>query len=97
MAITPDKKDNLELEIGYVAAAHGLRGELYIRLHHPTSDSLDFVDSLTFQTRSGDRHEHIILDVRPLKKGFGVIVKGVMNRTAAFRRRLATGNILPTP
>jgi 16S rRNA processing protein RimM len=71
------------LELGYVARAHGLRGEVAIRTFDPASEALDVVERLLLRTRSGEEREVYLEAVRPTPKENIVVLEGVESRTAA--------------
>jgi 16S rRNA processing protein RimM len=48
-----DELRRSHLEVGVVGRAHGIRGEVKIRLHNPTSDALTQVKSVLLVTPSG--------------------------------------------
>lgn len=49
------------LELGYVARAHSLTGEVGVRTFDPGSDTLDSVERVLVRTRSGEER---VLKVR---------------------------------
>ncbi len=71
------------LELGYVARAHGLSGEVGLRTFNPGSDTLDIVERVLVRTRSGEERELRIESVRPTPKENLVGFKGVASREAA--------------
>ena len=71
------------LELGYVARAHGLRGEVAIRTFDPASEALDVVERVLLHTRSGEEREVYLEAVRPTPKENIVVIEGVESRTAA--------------
>jgi 16S rRNA processing protein RimM len=71
-------------EIGYVAGAHGLTGELICAHHHPTSDCLLRLDTLVLVDKSGRSVSHEVQRVRPLARGYGVQLAAVHDRTGAL-------------
>lgn len=66
------------VEIGVVARAHGVRGELRIALHNPQSTALDSAQVLFL----GER-EHAIESVRPVQGAYLVCLSGIDDRDAA--------------
>lgn len=72
----PDTADRIE--IGIVARAHGIRGELRVHLHNPASTALDGAEVLLV----GDR-EYEIERARPVAGAYLVALAGVVDRTAA--------------
>lgn len=71
------------LEFGYVARAHGLRGEVAIRTFDPASETLDVVERVRVRTRSGEERDLRIQSVRPTPKENLVRFQGVETRDAA--------------
>lgn len=71
------------LEMGYVARAHGLKGEVAIRTFDPGSETLDVVERLLLRTRSGEEREVWLEAVRPTPKENIVVLEGVETREAA--------------
>jgi 16S rRNA processing protein RimM len=57
------------LELGYVRAAHGLKGEVAVRTHDPASQVLDEVERVWAKERSGVERELTIEGVRDAPKG----------------------------
>ncbi len=66
------------VEIGYVARAHGIRGEIAAMPHDPASTSLADVPAVWIR---GRRHE--VLAARDTPKGFLLALDGVPDRNAA--------------
>jgi 16S rRNA processing protein RimM len=71
------------LELGYVARAHGIRGELAIRTFDAASEALDVVERLSVRTRAGEERVLHIEAVRPTPKENIVCLEGVDSREAA--------------
>jgi 16S rRNA processing protein RimM len=71
------------LELGYVARAHGLRGEVAVRTFDPESETLDFVERVLVRTRSGEEHVLRIESLRPTPKEILVVFEKVEGRTQA--------------
>jgi 16S rRNA processing protein RimM len=71
------------LELGYVARAHGLRGEVAIRAFDPGSETLEAVERVRVRTRAGEERELRIESVRPTPKEGLVAFEGVETREAA--------------
>lgn len=57
------------LQLGYVARAHGLNGEVAIRTFDPASEALFEVERVVVQPRSGNEQELTIVEVRSGPKG----------------------------
>ncbi len=68
------------VEIGVIARAHGVRGELRVHLHNPESTALSAADSIYI----GDQR-HPLETVRAVNKAFLIRVEGLNDRTAAER------------
>jgi 16S rRNA processing protein RimM len=71
------------LELGYVARAHGLRGEVAVRPFDPGSETLDTVQRVRVRTRVGEEREMRIESLRPTPKEDIVVFEGVETREAA--------------
>ncbi len=71
------------LEFGYVARAHGIRGEIAIRAFDPGSETLDAVERVRVRTRSGEERELRIESLRPTPKEDILAFEGVETREAA--------------
>jgi 16S rRNA processing protein RimM len=71
------------LELGYVARAHGLRGEVAIRTFDPASETLDIVERVLLRTRSGEERVLRIEDVRPTPKENLVVFEEIVGRYEA--------------
>ncbi|XXF81147.1 ribosome maturation factor RimM [Myxococcaceae bacterium GXIMD 01537] len=72
------------LELGYVARAHGLHGEVAVRSFDPASETLDAVERVLVRPRSGgEARELRIESVRPTPKESLVGFVGVDSRSAA--------------
>jgi 16S rRNA processing protein RimM len=66
------------VEIGYVARAHGIRGEIAAVPHDPESTSLGDLPALWIR---GQRYE--VLEARDTPKGFLIALSGIDDRNAA--------------
>ena len=71
------------LEMGYVARAHGLKGEVAVRPFDPASESLDYVERVLVRTRAGQERLLRIESVRPTPKETLVVFEGVERREDA--------------
>jgi 16S rRNA processing protein RimM len=71
------------LEFGYVARAHGIRGEIAIRAFDPGSETLDAVERVRVRTRAGEERELRLESVRPTPKEDIIAFEGVETREAA--------------
>jgi 16S rRNA processing protein RimM len=72
------------LEFGYVARAHGLKGEVAVHTHDPASEVFSQVDRVVCRPRSGGEKTLEIDDAREGPKGdVLVFFKGVRTREAA--------------
>ena len=71
------------LELGYVARAHGLKGEVAIRAFDPASETLDVVERVLVRPRTGAERLLRIESVRPTPKETLVVFAGVEGRSAA--------------
>nr|WP_242593584.1 ribosome maturation factor RimM [Corallococcus exiguus] len=71
------------MELGYVARAHGLRGEVAVRSFDPASETLGTVERVRLRLRSGEEREYALENFRPANKEDLVFFEGVESRTAA--------------
>ncbi len=72
------------LELGYVARAHGLRGELGVRTLDPASETLFEVERIFLRRRGGtDEEPHIIRDARATPQGVLLLLEDVKSRNDA--------------
>ena len=72
------------LEIGSVCRPHGLRGELRVKLHDPSSDALDVVEHLWTEKDREKPQQWRVKWCRGEANGFYVVaVDGIADRTAA--------------
>ncbi len=66
------------VEIGGIARAHGIRGEVVIVTHDPDSETLGTVDTIYI-----DGAPHAITSARDTQRGWLVQLAGITTRTAA--------------
>lgn len=89
------------VEIGKVARAHGLRGEVRIQLHWEGSDTLDRVSSLVLERRGKEKREYRVRSRRRANRAYLVLLEGVEDRDGAEALRGATVSVprsaLPPP
>ncbi|MDY7231591.1 ribosome maturation factor RimM [Hyalangium rubrum] len=71
------------LELGYVARAHGIRGEVAVRPFDPGSETLDAVERVRVRTKSGEERDLKIESVRPTPKEDIIAFEGVKGREAS--------------
>jgi 16S rRNA processing protein RimM len=71
------------LELGYIARAHSLKGEVGLRTFDPGSQTLDSVERVLVRTRSGEERVLKVEGVRPTPKENLVSFEGVDSREAA--------------
>ena len=71
------------LEIGYIARAHALTGELGLRTYDPASTVMDVVDRLLLRLKAGGEQIFVVTSVRETPKEVLVCLEGVNSRTAA--------------
>lgn len=70
------------LEIGGIARAHGIKGEVVVHTHDPDSEILGELESIYV-----GGVEKKILEARPSEKGWLVLLEGVATRTDAEHLR----------
>lgn len=72
--------------VGWVQSAHGLKGELYVRLNAGEADWLDVAEEI-FLLAPGARAEELkgfeIVQLKPHKEGLIARLKGIDNRNAS--------------
>jgi 16S rRNA processing protein RimM len=71
------------LELGYVARAHGIRGEVAVRPFDPGSETLGSVERVRVRTRAGEERELRIESLRPTPKEDIIAFEGVETREDA--------------
>ncbi len=71
------------LELGYVARAHSLKGEVAVRTFDPGSETLDYVERVLVRLRSGEERVLKVEGVRPTPKENLVSFEGVDSREDA--------------
>jgi 16S rRNA processing protein RimM len=71
-------RGDARVEIGVVARAHGIRGEVAVVTHDPDSRTLATVSEVFI-----DNKPHAVEDARPTPKGWLVALAGVTTRDAA--------------
>lgn len=73
------------LQVGYVARAHGLAGEVGVRTFDPASEVLFDVDRVLLRSKEGGEHELAIDSIRSSNKEILLGFEGVEDRTSAER------------
>lgn len=68
------------LEVGYVARAHGLKGEVAVRTFDPASEVFDQVERVLVRPRQGPERTLVVEDVRVTPKELLVVFRGVRGR-----------------
>ena len=71
------------LEVGYIARAHGMIGEVVVKTFDPASEVLMSVDRLWVRAKDGTTREMEIKDVGQQNKDLRVSFKGVHKRDVA--------------
>jgi 16S rRNA processing protein RimM len=66
------------IEVGFVARAHGVRGELRVVLHNPDSSALDAAETVYL---AGERR--VLIAARPVQGAVLVTLEGIGDRDAA--------------
>lgn len=69
------------LQLGYIAKAHGTRGEVLVRTFDPASEALFEVDRIWVRRRDGTEAEMVIDDVRETSKDVLLTLEGVRSRS----------------
>jgi 16S rRNA processing protein RimM len=75
--------DHEPVEIGVVTGAHGLGGDVVVRLHNPASDLLDPGMTIHLRDAKGVLTAVRVSALRPAAKGLRLHIEGVDDRTAA--------------
>jgi 16S rRNA processing protein RimM len=81
------------MRIGYVVRAHGLRGELEMRLDWSDSRALSQAREIILTSREGVAAPHVVQHARKTSKGFVVQLRGVQDRNAAEAQLGATVSV----
>lgn len=82
------------MEVGFVARAHGIHGELRIGLHYKESDAIEQVKELWLRAREqSTSRSHPIQALRRVTSAYLVRLEGVPNRTEAERLKGATVSV----
>jgi 16S rRNA processing protein RimM len=77
--------------VGYVQSAHGIRGELSLRLFAAQADWLGDAEELSLLARGSERLNHFnIIKVRPHKEGLIALLAGISSRNDAEALKGAT-------
>jgi 16S rRNA processing protein RimM len=71
------------LEVGYVARAHGIQGEVAIRTFDPDSHVLESVSRLLLALRSGEEREVSVESARRASDTTLLVLSGVSSRAEA--------------
>lgn len=82
------------LRIGRVRRAHGLTGELEVRLDWEESDGLLQASHVYLELADGRRQQREVLRARATPKGVLVLLQGISDRTSA---ESCVGNIVCVP
>ncbi len=78
------------LLVGYVSRAHGLSGEVAVRMFDAASEALDGVERLVLRSRDGQEREYTVLAARPASKEVLLTLASVVGREAAEALRGST-------
>jgi len=71
------------IEVGYIAGAHGIRGEVKVKLYNPESTVLHDEDNFVLKDPKGTLQKVTIHKVREGSKCFLVTFKGISSRNQA--------------
>ncbi len=70
--------------VGWIPSAHGLRGEVFVRLYAGRADWLEDLESLHLLKNKQNQLSEVIVDsARPHKDGLIVVLQGVLDRNAS--------------
>ena len=83
-------KGSATLVVGYVSRAHGLSGEVAVRMFDAASEALDGVERLVLRSRDGEEREFAVLAARPASKEVLLSLASVAGREAAEALRGST-------
>jgi 16S rRNA processing protein RimM len=78
------------LEVGYVARAHGISGEVAVRTFDAASRALDDVARVRLRSRSGSEREFEVTSARPAAKEMLLTLNSILDRAAAEALRGST-------
>ena len=78
------EKSNEKVKVGWVQRAHGIAGEIYIRLYHPRPDWLGELTCFTLTSPLGVSSEYVVEGrLSPHKEGLIMGCEGVKDRDRA--------------
>lgn len=83
-------KPSTTLVVGYVARAHGISGEIAIRMFDAASEALDAVERVVLRGRDGVEREFSVLEARQASKEVLLTLASVESRSAAEGLRGST-------
>jgi 16S rRNA processing protein RimM len=83
-------KGSSTLVVGYVSRAHGISGEIAVRMFDAGSDALDGAERLLLRSREGEEREFTVLAARPASKEVLLTLASVVGRNAAEALRGST-------
>jgi 16S rRNA processing protein RimM len=83
-------KGSATLVVGYVARAHGTKGEVAVRTFDPASEALDDVERLVLRSKDGKEREFEVTGCRPASKELLLTLDTVDDRPAAEALRGST-------
>jgi 16S rRNA processing protein RimM len=83
-------KGSATLVVGYVSRAHGLSGEVAVRMFDAASDALDDVERLVLRSQDGQEREFTVLAARQASKEVLLSLASVVGREAAEALRGST-------
>ena len=72
-----------DIEVGYIAGAHGIRGEVKVKLYNPESTVLHDKNDFVLKNPNGTLQKVTIQKVREGSKCFLVTFKGISSRNQA--------------
>ena len=79
------------VEVGFVARPHGVRGEVRVKLHNSSSETLFEADDVSLRAPDGSQRVMRILNARPAADGFVLVTfEGIGGRDAAEALRAST-------
>jgi 16S rRNA processing protein RimM len=91
----PPSTRNSAIELGYVAGAHGIHGELKIKLYNPESSFFHNNSQVILRSKAGKEHALTVRSLRATGKLFILGFKEVRTREFADELRSATVLMIP--
>ena len=82
-SVSLESQKQKTVKVGWVQRAHGIRGEIYIRLYNPQPDWLDKLKNFTLTAPLGGSLEYPVGRARPHKEGLIISCPDIPDRCQA--------------